>query len=149
MTTNLDEDLAAAVRYTARLRMGFYFVVLLVALAGQVTGAVERLHLPWYLALPAVGALELGGMVVLSNADVRRRLGERAIASRLLSAGIAAFAVTFNWLCHADHLLGGFFAGMSFQQIAELSGRSERSLRRDWELARVYLQRRLREHDPA
>lgn len=113
MTPNLDDDLAAAVRYTARLRTGFYFVVLLVALAGQVTGAVERLHLPWYVAAPAVGALELGGMVVLSNADVRRRLGERAVASRLLSAGIAAFAVAFNWMCHGDHLLGGFFAGMS------------------------------------
>jgi hypothetical protein len=50
---------------------------------------------------------------VLANADVRRRLGERAIASRLLSAAIAAGAVAFNWLAHANHLLGAFFAGMS------------------------------------
>ncbi len=51
--------------------------------------------------------------MVLANADVRRRLGERAVASRLLSAVIAAGAVAFNWLAHADHLIGGFFAGMS------------------------------------
>jgi hypothetical protein len=50
---------------------------------------------------------------VLANADVRRRLGERAVASRVLSAAIAAGAVAFNWLAHANHLLGGFFAGMS------------------------------------
>lgn len=37
-----------------------------------------------------------------------------------------------------------FFAGLDFQAIAEESGRSERSLRRDWELARAYLQRRLK-----
>src|SRR5262249_31972084 len=74
---------------------------------------VERLHLAWYVAAPGVGALELGGMVVLSNADVRRRLGERALGSRILSAGIAVFATGFNWLSHADHLLGAFFAGMS------------------------------------
>ncbi|MET8907923.1 hypothetical protein [Micromonospora sp. NPDC004551] len=88
-------------------------VVLLVALGGQVSGAMERLGMPWYVALPAVGALELGGVVVLANADVRRRLGERAILSRVLSAAIAAGAVVFNWLAHANHLEGGFYAGMS------------------------------------
>jgi hypothetical protein len=109
----LDADLARLVRRTSVVRQGFYVVVLLVALAGQVSGAVETLHIPLAAAIPAVSALELGGIVVLANADVRRRLGERAIASRLLSVAIAAAAVTFNWLAHADHLLGGFFAGMS------------------------------------
>jgi hypothetical protein len=95
------------------MRQGFYCVVLLVALAGQVSGAVEALHIPLLFAIPAVGALELGGIVVLANADVRRRLGERAVASRLLSVAIAAGAVAFNWMAHHNHLLGGFFAGMS------------------------------------
>jgi hypothetical protein len=112
-TAALDADLARTVRRTAHMRQGFYVVVLLVALAGQVSGAVEALHIPLLAAIPAVGALELGGIVVLANADVRRRLGERATASRVLSAAIAAGAVAFNWLAHADHLLGGFFAGMS------------------------------------
>ncbi len=109
----LDADLARTLRHTSWMRQGFYVVVLLVALAGQVSGAVEALHIPIAAAVPAVGALELGGIVVLANADVRRRLGERAVASRVLSAAIAAGAVAFNWLAHANHLLGAFFAGMS------------------------------------
>ncbi len=109
----LDADLARLVRRTSAVRQGFYVVVLLVALAGQVSGAVEALGIPLAAAIPAVAALELGGIVVLANADVRRRLGERAVASRLLSVAIAAGAVTFNWLAHKDHLLGGFFSGMS------------------------------------
>ena len=109
----LDAHLARLVRRTSIVRQGFYVVVLLVALAGQVSGAVEALHIPLAAAVPAVAALELGGIVVLANADVRRRLGERAIASRILSVAIAASAVTFNWLAHKNHLLGAFFAGMS------------------------------------
>ncbi|BCB87858.1 hypothetical protein [Phytohabitans suffuscus] len=109
----LDAALQRAVRRASVMRLGFYVVVLLVALAGQVSGAVEALGIPLAAAIPAVGALELGGIVVLANADVRRRLGERAIGSRLLSAAIAVGAVAFNWLAHDDHLLGGFFAGMS------------------------------------
>ncbi|WP_346533249.1 hypothetical protein [Micromonospora sp. DPT] len=108
-----DAELAKAVRHVAVLRTGFYVVVLLIALGGQVSGAMERLGMPWYIALPAVGALELGGVVVLANADVRRRLGEPAILSRVLSAGIATAAVAFNWLAHSNHLEGGFYAGMS------------------------------------
>ncbi|MEU8419348.1 hypothetical protein AB0C15_00540 [Micromonospora sp. NPDC048835] len=87
--------------------------MLLVALVGQVTGAVQTLGVPLVVAIPAVAALELGGVVVMANADVRRRLGERAIGSRLLSAVIAAGAVAFNWAAHPDHLVGGFYAGMS------------------------------------
>lgn len=109
----VDRELAKAIRHALWYRRVFYLVVLLVALAGQVSGAVETLHIPLFAAIPAVGALELGGVVVLANADVRRRLGEHAIASRALSAAIAAWAVAFNWLAHAEHLLGGFFAGMS------------------------------------
>ncbi|MFV2103157.1 hypothetical protein [Micromonospora sp. LOL_024] len=109
----LDVDLADAVRRTTRMRQAFYLLVLLVALVGQATGAVQSLDVPMLIAVPAVAALELGGVVVMANADVRRRLGERAIASRLLSAAIAAAAVAFNWVAHPDHLVGGFYAGMS------------------------------------
>jgi hypothetical protein len=111
--SELDAHLTRLVRRTSIVRQGFYVVVLLVALAGQVSGAVETLHIPLAAAVPAVAALELGGIVVLANADVRRRLGERAIASRILSVAIAASAVAFNWLAHKNHLLGAFFAGMS------------------------------------
>lgn len=108
-----DAELAKTMRHVAVLRTGFYVVVLLIALGGQVSGAMEGLGMPWYVALPAVGALELGGVVVLANADVRRRLGEGAMLSRVLSAGIATAAVAFNWLAHSNHLEGGFYAGMS------------------------------------
>ncbi|WBB93411.1 hypothetical protein [Verrucosispora sp. WMMC514] len=108
-----DTQLNRAVHRAAQMRTLFYVVVLLVALAGQVTAATQKLDIHPLIAIPAVGALELGGIVVMTNADVRRRLGERAIASRILSAAIAAGAVAFNWLAHDNHLLGGFFAGMS------------------------------------
>ena len=88
--------------------------MLLVALAGQVSGAVQTLHIPLLWAIPAVGALELGGVVVLANADVRRRLGERAIAStdpvrrdRRRSRSPSTGSPT------PTSLLAGFFAGMS------------------------------------
>ncbi|MGI5236467.1 hypothetical protein [Dactylosporangium sp. CA-139066] len=109
----LDADLAKTVKRTSYMRQLFYVVVLLVALAGQVSGAVAALGIPLIWAIPAVGALELGGIVVLANADVRRRLGEKANASRILSAAIAAFAVAFNWMAHDNKLLAGFFAAMS------------------------------------
>jgi hypothetical protein len=108
-----DADLSRSVRHTSVIRQVFYVVVLLVALAGQVLGAHQALGIPIVFAIPAVAALELGGIVVLSNADVRRRLGERANASRLLSAGIAAGAVAFNLATHSNRLLAAFFAGMS------------------------------------
>jgi hypothetical protein len=91
----------------------FYAVVLLVALAGQTIAATTWLHWPLVAALVAVAAVELGGVALSAHADARRQLGERALAARLLSAGVAAGAVAVNWLGHADHLQGGFFAGMS------------------------------------
>jgi RNA polymerase sigma factor (TIGR02999 family) len=36
-----------------------------------------------------------------------------------------------------------FFAGLNFQEIAEATGRHERTVRRDWELARAFLRREL------
>ncbi|GAA1566175.1 hypothetical protein GCM10009827_104810 [Dactylosporangium maewongense] len=110
---DLDADLANAMRDSVVMRQLFYVVVLIVALAGQVSGAVEALGIPLLWAIPAVGALELGGIVVLANADVRRRLGENATGSRILSVLIAAWAVAFNWMAHDNKLLAGFFAGMS------------------------------------
>jgi hypothetical protein len=111
--TGIDAGLSRAVRHASIVRQVFYAVVLVVALAGQVIGAHQSLGIPVVFAIPAVAALELGGIVVLSNADVRRRLGERANASRLLSAAIAAGAVAFNLATHDNRLLAAFFAGMS------------------------------------
>jgi hypothetical protein len=91
----------------------FYLTVALIALVGQTLAATEWLGWPVVFALPAVAALELGGIALSALADVRRRLGERALAARVLSAGVAGFAAVFNWVGHADHRQGVFFAGMS------------------------------------
>lgn len=91
----------------------FYTVVLATAWAGQTLAAVTWLDVPWPIAALAVSALELGGVALAARADFRRRLNETAVGARLLSAAVAGFAVAFNWLGHADHLQGAFFAGMS------------------------------------
>ncbi|WP_349876345.1 hypothetical protein ABIH81_19570 [Micromonospora sp. HUAS YX12] len=109
----LDDNLAAAVRRTALMRRLFYAAVVVVALYGTATGAVAAFDLPWWIAIGGIFALELGGVTFLSNADVRRRLGEHATASRLLGGIIAAAAATFNIVTHGDRLLGGFYALMS------------------------------------
>src|SRR6266511_2753998 len=95
------------------MRRLFYAAVLAVALYGTATGAVAQFGLPWWVAIGGIFALELGGVVFLSNAEVRRRLGEHASLSRLLGAAVAGAAATFNVLTHRNLLLGGFFALMS------------------------------------
>jgi hypothetical protein len=110
---SLDGELASIVRRAARMRRLFYAVVLVVALYGAATGAVATFRLPWWIAVGGVVALELGGVVFLTDADTRRRLGEHAFVSRLVGAVIAVAAATFNAASHDGPLLGGFFALMS------------------------------------
>jgi hypothetical protein len=98
---------------TRRTLTAFYVLVALIALAGQATGARNWLGWPLLLAGLAVATLEFGGVVLSGHALQRLRLGERAVAARLGSAAVAAFAVAFNWLSHTDHRQGAFFAGMS------------------------------------
>jgi hypothetical protein len=113
VSEELNADLAVAVRRAAIMRRLFYVAVLAVALYGTATGAISRFGLPWPVAVGGIFALELGGVVFLSNAEVRRRLGEHAALSRLLGAAVATAAATFNLLTHDSVLFGGFFALMS------------------------------------
>ncbi|GAA1550480.1 hypothetical protein GCM10009827_083930 [Dactylosporangium maewongense] len=108
-----DAELEATNETTNKLKAVFYVLVLLTALGGQVTGAVEVLGVPWWVALPAVSVLELGGVVIMRTAEVRRRLGESAVFVYLLAVGIAAFATGFNWVAHEGTAAGAFFAFMS------------------------------------
>jgi hypothetical protein len=96
-----------------RALTGFYAVVALIALAGQAGAAVHWLG--WWLpsAVAAVAAVEFGGIALSAYADFRRRLGERALAARILSAAVAGGAVAVNWFGHPDRMQAGFFAGMS------------------------------------
>lgn len=112
-TSAIDVQLERDVRSTAQIRGVFYAVVLLTALGGQASGAVEVFEIHPLIAVPIVGALELGGMVWLRNSEVRRRLGETALISRIGSAVIAIGAAAWCWTSHSDHRWGAFFAGMS------------------------------------
>ncbi len=98
--------------------LAFYAVVATVALIGQAQAATRWLHWNPIPATVAVAAIELGGVVLMARADVRRRLGERALPAVVLSAAVAAFAVAVNLLGHRGTqgdltLAGWFFAGMS------------------------------------
>jgi hypothetical protein len=91
----------------------FYGVVLAVSLAGASQAASGWLG--WWIGFSAVavGAVELGGVVLSVHADHRRRIGERAIPARLLSAAVAIGAVSVNYFGHASTGPAVFFAGMS------------------------------------
>ncbi len=97
-----------------RLSLAFYAGVACIALAGQVSAA-DKLGLPMLIAVPGMALLELGGVALAARADFRRRLGESALAARILSGVVAAFAVGFNWFGHKDSSLfaAGVFAFMS------------------------------------
>ena len=114
-----DRNLTTASRNNGYVRNAFYLVVLTTALVGQVTGLQEQYpDLHAWMALPPLAALELGGVVFMSNADIRRQLGESAIPSRLISAAFALGATAFNATAHHDKLLAAFFAGMSLAGYA-------------------------------
>lgn len=128
------------------LLRAFYGIVLSVALIGQTAAAKNWLHWPLLAAAAAVVALEVGGVAVSVYADARRRLGERALIARLVSAGLAAFAVTVNWQGHlgpkgSPTLQASFFAGFSLVGyvvwLVDTSARRRDSLRIAGDLAAV------------
>jgi RNA polymerase sigma factor (TIGR02999 family) len=94
------------------------------------------------------GSAKRGGEALITDLDSVLTLQEND-SQRALELDVALSSLEERDADLARLVEWRFFAGLNFQQMAELSGRSERSLRRDWELARVYLQRRLRERDPA
>jgi hypothetical protein len=96
------------------LNQAFYAVVVTGALAGASDVAADRLAWPLIAAVAVVAAVEFGGVVVSAHADRRRRLGERAIAARTVSALIALGAVTVNVWGHAGNpFQATFFGGLS------------------------------------
>jgi RNA polymerase sigma factor (TIGR02999 family) len=94
------------------------------------------------------GSVKRGGRAVVTDLDSALALQDTD-SVRALELDVALTALEARDPDLARLVEWRFFAGMNLQQIAGLSGRSERSLRRDWELARAYLQRRLREREHA
>jgi RNA polymerase sigma factor (TIGR02999 family) len=89
------------------------------------------------------GSVKRGGRALVTDLDDALTLQD-ADGGRTLELDVALTSLEAKDPELARMVEWRFFAGMSFQQMADVSGRSERSLRRDWDLARVYLQRRLR-----
>ena len=76
---------------------------------------------------------DLDQTLTLSTGDLERTL-ELDAALRMLELRDAELAQLVEW---------HFFAGLNFEEIAQETGRHERTVRRDWELARAFLQREL------
>ena len=93
-------------------------------------------------AARASSAAKRGGevaFVTLEGADV----GDAETHTELLALDVAMKELqqVDPGLLELIHLR--YFAGMSMQEIAQLSGRSERSLHRDWSCARAFLNARI------
>lgn len=78
-------------------------------------------------------ATDLDHALTLHTGDVERTL-ELDAALRTLESRDPELARLVEW---------HFFAGLNFHEIARETGRHERTVRRDWELARAFLQREL------
>jgi len=115
MRTALSKP-AAAIQQ--RPTLALYAVVVAVSVTGASTSAAGWLKWPLLAAVAAVGAAELGGVVLSIHADRRRNLGESALPARFLAAAVAVGAVAVNWFGHYGpdgHQLGqaAFFGGFS------------------------------------
>ena len=84
--------------------------------------------------------------------DLKRvaEIPEEAESSLRLDENLLALDTALERLAAVDDKLAKvvelrYFAGLSEQEIAELLGRSERSIRRDWQKARLFLLAAMRE----
>jgi RNA polymerase sigma factor (TIGR02999 family) len=80
-----------------------------------------------------------GGAVVEALDEIQERVGALGDAERMIGLDQA-----LNRLAALDRQLATlvemrFFAGLELNEIAEITGRSERSLKRDWRKARAVL----------
>lgn len=97
------------------LTAAFYAAVVAIAGVGCALAAVAWSDWELWAILPAVGVLELAALSLLFRADHRRRLGERAVAYRVLAVAVGSLAIGINWFGHLDgsRIDAAFFAGFS------------------------------------
>lgn len=105
----------AAVTVTERVTLStFYLVCASISIIGNSQAAEGWLTWPLPFAFLAVSAVEFGGVVLSMHADKRRELGEKATATRVLSAVVALGAVLGATLGHIEKPgQAAFFGGMS------------------------------------
>lgn len=87
-------------QWADRLAGVYYVAVAGIALYGQAGAAVHWLGSAWVPALVAVSVIELAAIVLSARADYRRRLGESAVAARVLGGAVAAFMTGVNFAGH-------------------------------------------------
>ena len=93
-------------------------------------------------------AAKRGGGFEITTLDTER--AEQLVDERDLSEiaeAVDALSLTDPSLAHLVDLK--FFCGFSFIEIATMQGVSERTVRRQWEMARTYLHRHIRGQVPA
>jgi RNA polymerase sigma factor (TIGR02999 family) len=81
------------------------------------------------------------GLAPLSLDDVQLAVEERAAELVALDTALGRLEAMDSRLAKLVELR--FFAGRTLEEIAELEGRSERTLKRDWRKARAFLYREL------
>lgn len=82
-----------------------------------------------------------GGLRALALDDVQVAVEERAEELVVLDAALGRLETMDTRLAKLVELR--FFAGRTLEEISELEGRSERTLKRDWRKARAFLYREL------
>jgi uncharacterized membrane protein YuzA (DUF378 family) len=120
----------------------FYAIVVLVALAGATQAAQNWLGWPLPAALLAVGALELGGIVLAHHSSTRRMLGESANSARIASAVVALAAVAANVYGHRTEVgqaaFFGIMSGLGYVTwLIDAEARRRDALRGDGLLAEI------------
>lgn len=84
------------------IAQGAYYLVTL-TVAGVGGGTALAMHLGWTLpgGLTAMAVFELGGVVLATFREQRRRVGEHAVVAGVMSLVVAATAVMINFFGHA------------------------------------------------
>jgi RNA polymerase sigma factor (TIGR02999 family) len=88
------------------------------------------------------GALKRGGNQSATELDTALNLADADLA-RALEVDTALRALELRDGDLAQLVEWHFFGGLTFDEIAEATERHERTVRRDWELARAFLRREL------
>lgn len=107
-------------RIPNRLTAVFFAAVLIIAGISSTAAAVDPagwFKLPLYVAIPVVFMLELSSVSLLSRADFRQRLGERAIAYRVIAAGMGSLAISVNWFGHVNTSVIAAAVGAGFSAL--------------------------------
>ena len=84
-----------------------------------------------------------------NRVPLREDLAQIRDAERFLGLDEALKRLATTMPLHVEIIRLRFYAGMTIEQIADVTGRSARSVARDWQLARAWLHEQLSDEDGA